>query len=135
MKKKFACVFVVSLILGNFSTLYGNEPTAKARKKLYEIVFLDKDTVKLTSHIHLIPPGSQLAHENVKFKDIGALPIKADLNKDAMASITFFEKKLKEEIGKNKSLEFNKALFNIYRDFMGNYTTDMIHMTYNVQKK
>jgi len=120
-------------VLCGISTAYGDKSPTESKKKFYEIEFLNKNIVKLTSHIHLIPPGSQLLHENVSFKDIGALPIKADLKKDAMTSIIFFEKKLKEEIEKNRHLEFEKALFNVYMDFMGKHTTDMIYMIYKIR--
>ena len=131
-KKRWICLmmfFVIYVV----SAAYGDKPPPENKKKFYEIEFLNQNTVKLTSHIHLIPPGSQLLHENVRLKDIGALPIKADLKKDAMTSIIFFEKKLKEEIQKNKRLEFEKALFNVYIDFMGKYTTDMIYMIYKIR--
>jgi len=138
MRKISISLLVILLICGNWTGLYADGPPEKSKKtnkKYYEIVYLDKNTVQLISHIHLIPPGSQLRHENVKFKDIGTLPIKADLKKDALASITFFEKKLKEELGNHKPLKLNEALFNVYQDFMGNYTTDMIYMTYCLDKK
>lgn len=135
MKKNQWICLLIFFVLCSVSAAYGGKSPAESERKFYEIEFLNKDSVKLTSHIHLIPPGSQLLHENVRFKDIGSLPIKDDLEKDAMASVTFFEKKLKEEIGKNRRLEFEKALFNVYRDFMGKHTTDMIYMIYKIRGK
>ena len=132
MRKKLWIWVLMFFVLCGVSTAYGDKLPAESKKKFYEIEYLNKNGVKLTSHIHLIPPGSQLLHENVRFKDIGALPIKADLKKDALTSIIFFEKKLKQEIQKNRRLEFEQALFNVYMDFMGNHTTDMIYMTYKI---
>jgi hypothetical protein len=137
MRKKQWIFLLMSFVLLGVFPSYWDQLMAESKKKFYEIEFLDKNSIKLTSHIHLIPPGSQLLHENVRLKDIGDLPIKADINadlkKDAMLSIVFFEKKLKEEVGKNSQLEFEKALFNVYMDFMGNHTTDMIYMTYKIK--
>lgn len=133
MRTKRWIFLLMFFVLCSVSTAYGEESRTENKKKFYGIEFLDKNNVKLTSHIHLIPPGSKLLHENVRLKDIGDLPIKADLKKDAMLSIVFFEKKLKEEVGKNKSLEFEEALFNVYMDFMGKRTTDMIYMIYKIR--
>ncbi|MDP2644885.1 MAG: hypothetical protein Q8P24_08085 [Desulfobacterales bacterium] len=134
MKTRFFYLMLSFMLWGNYSLLDAEGPPEKSqknRKKYYEVVYLDKKRVKLISHIHLIPPGSRLTHENIKFEDIGTLPVKADLKKDAWASIAFFEKKLKEEVGPRRQLSLQEALFNVYQDFMGNYTTDMIYMTYN----
>jgi hypothetical protein len=134
--KPWIFLLMLFVLLGVFLSNC-NKVMAESKKKFYEIEFLDKNNIKLTSHIHLIPPGSQLLHENVRLKDIGDLPIKADLKadlkKDAMLSIVFFEKKLKEEVGKNSHLKFEKALFNVYMDFMGKHTTDMIYMIYKIR--
>ena len=142
------CLFILLVIMGTASSIYGNRssgksPTAsgksptsseKSPKKLYELVNLTDTSVKLIPNIHLVPPGSQLVNENVTFKDIGALPDKEDLEKKARVDINFFEKKLKEDIGKDKGIEFEKAIFNIYKDFVGNYTTDLIFMIYKISK-
>lgn len=127
--KQWISLLMLFVLLGVLPS-YCDQLMAENKKKFYEIEFLDNNDIKLTSHIHLIPPGSQLLHENVRLKDIGDLPNKADLKKDAMLSIVFFEKKLIEEVGKNSHLKFEKALFNVYMDFMGNHTTDMIYMIY-----
>jgi hypothetical protein len=136
--KQWISLLMLFVLLGVLPS-YCDQLMAENKKKFYEIEFLDKNYIKLTSHIHLIPPGSQLLHENVRLKDIGDLPIKADLKadlkKDAMLSIDFFEKKLKEEVGKSSHLKFEKALFNVYMDFMGNHTTDMIYMTYKIRRE
>ena len=140
MKKwHFVAFFVLCMVVGTISGAHGNGskgkgPQDKSKKKLYRIVLLSSDSVKLISDIHLIPPGSKLLHKKITFKDIGALPDKDILIKKARVDIDFFEKKLRGEVGKEKQIEFDMALFNIYKDFMGNYTTDLVHMVYKTLK-
>jgi len=129
-------MLIAFLIMGTASMTYGNGPSGdrkKSTKRIYEIVSLTDNRVKLITQIHLVPPGSRLLHENVEFKDIGTLPVKENLEKKARVDIDFFEKKLREEMGKDKDLKFETALFNIYLDFMGKYTTDLIYMIYKIQ--
>ncbi len=132
-KKQCICLIII-LLLGAVSIGHGKESSAKKSNGLYEIESLPDNRIKLIPHIHLVPPGSQLLHANVEFKDIGTLPVKEDLEKKAKVDIDFFEKKLKEEIGMDKKLEFQTALFNIYKDFIGKYTTDLIYMIYRIGK-
>ena len=128
-----ACLFFASL-----SVSADNKAKTNGEKGLIELK-RENGNIILISRFHLIPPGSTKIREKVPYKKIGKLNIKADkdLVKDAKVSIDFFEKKLKEKLSEEErqQIELKEAYFDIYRDFVGKYTTDMVYAVYEVKKQ
>lgn len=109
----------------------GEEP---ASQSLFTVKDATDAKLTLVPSIHLVPPGSTLLHKNKTLEELKAQPDGKELEKLALADISFFEGQLQKKIGADKKLTVKEARFDVHQDFMGKKVTDLLSIDYTIAK-
>lgn len=105
-----------------------------ASQSLFTIKDATDSKLTLVPSIHLVPPGSTLLHKDKTLEELKAQPDGKEIEKLALADITFFEGQLQKKIGADKKLTVKEARFDVHQDFMGKKVTDLLSILYTVAK-
>jgi|GEM_PF-4402005 len=129
-----ALAFWVALFLTPLVT----PPSVQAEEPASQSLFTVKDAtdskLTLVPSIHLVPPGSTLLHKDKTLEELKAQPDGKEIEKLALADISFFEGQLQKKIGADKKLTVKEARFDVHQDFMGKKVTDLLSILYSVAK-
>lgn len=135
MSSSLSLVFLVLLALFQIITpILPAQAEEAASQSLFTIKDATDSKLTLVPSIHLVPPGSTLLHKDKTLEELKAQPDGKEIEKLALADISFFEGQLQKKIGADKKLTVKEARFDVHQDFMGKKVTDLLSILYTVAK-
>ncbi len=121
--KSGAYIVCLVFILVLSAQAFAQDEPENATSSLYTLSLEENKHIKLVPKIHLIPPGSSKVYEEVHLKalsDIQPPSIQESAHKD----VQFFKNKVQEDT--QTTMQVLDAVFDVYKDMMGNYYTDPV---------